>query len=156
MTHDPYKVLESLGIELPQPATPKGSYMPMVIQDTIAYLSGALPTQQNGELLAPGIVGTNVSLEEASSAARLCALNLIARLQADLGSLTRVHRWIKITGFVASAPNFTDQPQVINGASNFLVDVFGDLGKHARSAVGVAALPLGSSVEIEAIVEIAP
>ncbi len=156
MTYDPYKVLESLNIELPQPATPKGSYMPMVIHDAMAYLSGALPTDQNGELLAPGVVGINVSLEEAAAAARLCALNLMARLQADLGSLAKVRRWIKITGFVASAPSFTGQPQVINGASDFLVEVFGDLGKHARSAVGVAALPLGSSVEIEAIVEIWP
>ncbi len=156
MTNDPYEVLKSLDVELPQPAAPKGSYLPMLIHGNLAYLSGALPTDQTGTLLAPGIVGVDVSLEEAAAAAKLCAINLIARLHADLGSLTKIRRWIKITGFVASAPTFTSQPQVINGASDFLVEVFGDLGKHARSAVGVAALPLRSSVEIEAIVEIAP
>lgn len=154
MTNDPYRAIEELGLKLPTPTSPKGSYVPMRLQGNIAYLSGALPIDPEGALYAPGVVGNTVSESDAAKAAQLCALNLIARLHSDLGSLTKVKNWIKLTGFVASTATFTQQPLVINGASDFIVQVFGETGRHARSAVGVSSLPLGSSVEVEAIVEV--
>jgi enamine deaminase RidA (YjgF/YER057c/UK114 family) len=116
------------------------------------FVSGQLPFE-NGQLRHKGIVGAGVSVEDAQAAARLCALNLIAQVRTAVGDLDMVARVIKLGGFVASAPNFTDQSKVVNGASDRMVEVFGDLGRHARAAVGVAALPLGVSVEIDGVFE---
>lgn len=150
----PYERLSELGVLLPSAGAPQGSYLPFIEVDGLAYLSGALPFDEGGVLLHPGHVGGGVTVEDAAEAARVCAVNLIARLHVELGSLDRIERWVKITGFVASSPVFHAQPAVVNGASDFLVEVFGESGRHARSAVGVASLPLGSSVEIEAIVKV--
>lgn len=153
-TSDPYQRLELLGLTLPTPAAPKGSYSPLVECDKLLFLSGALPILDDGTLLSPGICGESIEVEAAARAAQLCALHLVSRLHEHLGSLVRVERIVKAVGFVASAPTFMAQPTVINGASDLFVEVFGDKGVHARSAVGVSALPLGSSVEVEAIVKI--
>lgn len=146
--------LNALGIELPQAAAPAANYVPAVQSGSMLYISGQIP-MINGDLRYVGKLGVEYSVAEGAECARLCALNIIAQAQAALGELDRVKRVVKLTGFVNSAPDFTDQPKVINGASDLMAEVFGDRGQHARSAVGVAALPLGVAVEIEAILEIA-
>lgn len=146
--------LNALGIELPQAAAPAANYLPAVQSGSMLYISGQIP-MINGDLRYVGKLGVEYSVAEGAECARLCALNIIAQAQAALGELDRVKRVVKLTGFVNSAPDFTDQPKVINGASDLMAEVFGDRGQHARSAVGVAALPLGVAVEIEAILEIA-
>lgn len=140
--------LDALGLKLPEPATPKFSYVPVVVHDGVAYVSGQLPWR-DGALVATGRVDDGVGMDVAREAARMCVLQALAVLQAALGDLDRVVRVLKVTGFVASAPDFVEQPQVIDAASQLLADVFGDSGRHARSAVGVAALPRGVPVEIE-------
>jgi enamine deaminase RidA (YjgF/YER057c/UK114 family) len=145
--------LKELGIVLPKAAAPAANYVPFVRTGNLVFVSGQLPFE-NGELKHKGIVGSNVSVEDAVKAARLCALNLIAQLHAAVGDLDRVARVVKLTGFVASTPTFTEQPRVVNGASDLMVEVFGDLGKHARAAVGVAALPLGVAVEVDGMFEV--
>jgi enamine deaminase RidA (YjgF/YER057c/UK114 family) len=145
--------LKELGIALPKAAAPAANYVPFVVTGNLVFVSGQLPFE-NGELKHKGIVGADVSVEDAVKAARLCALNLIAQVQAAVGDLDMVARVIKLGGFVASAPTFTEQPKVVNGASDLMVEVFGDLGKHARAAVGVAALPLGVAVEVDGVFEI--
>lgn len=155
MTDEISKRLETLGITLPVAAAPAANYVPYVISGNTLYLSGQLP-MEGGKVAVTGIVGKDVALEDAKRAAELCAINILAQASAALGGdLTRVKRLIKISGFVASAQDFTSQHLVINGASDLLVNVLGEAGKHARAAVGMACLPLNASVEIDAILEIA-
>lgn len=149
--------LAELGIELPEVAAPVASYVPAVVQGNLVYTSGQLPFVA-GALPATGKVGDGHGLVPAADAqdfARTAALNALAAVQSVIGSLDRVTQIVKVTGFVASAPEFTGQPGVINGASTVLGEIFGDLGVHARSAVGVAVLPLDSPVEVEIIVAFA-
>ncbi|MEO3434415.1 RidA family protein [Inquilinus sp. CAU 1745] len=146
--------LKELGVTLPQAAAPAANYVPAVRSGAMLYISGQLP-MANGEIKVKGKLGGGVSLEDGAEAARLCALNIVAQAKAALdGDLDRVVRVVKLVGFVNSAPDFTDQPKVVNGASNMMADIFGDKGKHARSAVGVGALPFDVSVEVEAILEV--
>jgi len=145
--------LAALGITIPVPAAPVASYIPFVRTGQLLFISGQI-CFEGSKVAVAGKLGGGVSLEDGQRAARICAINLIAQMQAALGDLDRVAKIVKLTGFVASAPSFTDQPKVINGCSDLLVEVFGEAGKHARSAVGVAALPLDAAVEVEAIVEI--
>ena len=145
--------LEAMGIRLPVAAAPAANYVPYVISGNLLYLSGQLP-MEDGKIAVTGLVGGDVDLAAAQRAAELCAINILAQAKAALGDLGRVARVIKLNGFVASAPGFTEQHLVINGASNLIANVLGDAGKHARAAVGMAALPLNAAVEIDAILEI--
>ncbi len=146
--------LKSLGIDLPQAAAPAANYVPWVISGNQVFVSGQLPMEA-GKIAVAGRLGDNVSLEDGQRAARLCAINILAQAEAALGDLDRVTRIVRLGGFVASADRFTDQPKVVNGASDLMVEVFGDAGRHARAAVGVNTLPLGVAVEIDAIIEFA-
>lgn len=149
----PEENLKALGIELPVVPKPLGSYLPFIRTGNLIYISGMLPLKE-GKLLSAGRVGESVALEEAVLAARTAAINGIAVLKTAVGSLEQVRRCVKISGFVASAQDFTDQPKVINGASDLLLEVFGEMGRHARAAVGVHILPMNSPVEIEFIFEV--
>ena len=144
--------LEELGITLPQAAAPVAAYVPVVIAGNLAHVSGQLPFV-NGELVK-GRLGESVPLEDGIAAARACGLMILAQLKAALGSLDRVEQVIKLGAFVNSTGEFVDQPRIANGASELMAVVFGDAGKHARSAVGVPVLPLGAAVEVDAIVAI--
>lgn len=146
--------LAELKIELPKAAAPVANYVPVVVTGNHAYLSGQV-TVWNGEFKFVGQLGKDLQIEDGQKAARLCGLNIIAQLQAALGDLDRVRRCVKLNVFVNSTPTFTDQPKVANGASDLMAEVFGEIGKHARSAVGVAQLPLGVAVEVDAVFEIA-
>ena len=146
--------LSELGLALPTLAKPAGAYVPAAITGNLVYTAGQLPWV-DGKLPLTGKVGAEVSADEAHELTRHCVLNALAAVEQAIGSLDRVTRIVKVVGFVSSTPDFTGQPGVINGASEFLVDLFGDRGIHARSAVGVAALPLDAPVEIEVIVEFA-
>jgi enamine deaminase RidA (YjgF/YER057c/UK114 family) len=146
--------LAELGLTLPQPAAPVASYVPVVIAGGLAHVSGQV-SFVDGQLLK-GRLGEDVSLEDGVRAAQGCGLMILAQLKAALGSFARVEQVVKLGGFVNSAAGFTDQPKVVNGASDLMVAAFGDAGKHARSAVGVPALPLGVAVEIDAIVAVRP
>jgi enamine deaminase RidA (YjgF/YER057c/UK114 family) len=145
--------LAELGIELPKPAAPVASYVPVVVAGGLAHVSGQLPFIDGG--LVTGRLGEDVDLDLGARAARACGLMILAQLDAALGSLDRVARVVKLGAFVNAAPGFTDQPKVANGASDLMVEVFGDAGRHARSAVGVPVLPLGAAVEVDAIVAVA-
>eukprot|EP01041_Mallomonas_annulata_P004694 gene4694-9306_t len=145
--------LAELGLKLPTPGVPKGNFVMIVKTGKLAYLSGHLPQPYNGDLVV-GKVGQNITPEEANVAAKYVGLNLIATLKHNLGDLDRVKRIVKLVGFVNCVDTFTQQPAVVNGCSDLMVEVFGEKGRHARSAVGTNALPLGVPVEIEAIVEI--
>ena len=144
--------LRELGVVLPEVVAPLASYVPAVQTGNLVYTSGQLP-MQGGKLVGTGKVGADVTPEEGSAMARICALNALAAVHALVG-VDAVTRVVKVVGFVASAPGFTGQPGVVNGASELLAEVFGDAGAHARSAVGVAELPLGAPVEVEMIVEV--
>ncbi|MGN6087841.1 MAG: RidA family protein [Actinomycetales bacterium] len=146
--------LAALGLELPPVATPVAAYVPAVRQGNLVHTSGQLP-MVSGSLAATGKVGAGVSPEEAKGHARTCALNALAAAASVAGGLDAIARVVKVVGFVASAPDFTGQPQVVNGASELLGEVFGEAGQHARSAVGVAVLPLDAPVEVEIVVEVA-
>ncbi|MBN8952147.1 MULTISPECIES: RidA family protein [unclassified Rhizobium] len=147
--------LKELGIVLPQAAAPAANYVPYVISGNLLYLSGQLP-MENGKIAVTGHLGKNVDVAGGQRAAELCAINILAQAKAALGGdLGRIKRLIKLNGFVASTPDFVEQHLVINGASNLLANVLGEAGKHARAAVGMAALPLNAAVEIDAILEIA-
>ena len=146
--------LADLGISLPTATAPVANYVPYVISGNLVHISGQI-TMENGELKFVGKLGADYDVETGQQAARLCALNLVAQLKAAIGDLDKVTRVVKLNAFVNSAPDFTDQPKVVNGASDTMVEIFGDVGKHARSAVGVAALPLGVAVEIDGIFEVA-
>ena len=151
----PSERLAALGLTLPPVAAPQAAYVPAVRAGDYVYVSGQLPIV-DGKLQAVGKVGDVVSAEEAALLARLCALNgLAAAASVVAGGLDAITRIVKVTGFVASVPSFTGQPVVINGASEFLIEVFGEAGRHARSAVGLAVLPLDSPVEVELIAEVA-
>ena len=149
----PTERLAALGITLPPVTAPVAAYVPAVRTGAYVYVSGQLPVA-DGELPATGKVGDAVSAPDAAVMARTCALNALAAAAETAGGLDAIRRIIKVVGFVASAPGFNGQPQVINGASELLIEVFGEAGRHARSAVGVAELPLDAPVEVELIAEI--
>jgi enamine deaminase RidA (YjgF/YER057c/UK114 family) len=146
--------LKELGIVIPEVATPVASYVPAQVTGNLLYTAGQLPFF-DGALLATGKVGGEVTATEAIDLARACTLNALAAAQSVLGSLDRVKQIVKVNGFVASTPDFIGQPTVLNGASELLGEIFGDVGKHARAAVGVAVLPLDAPVEVELIIEFA-
>ena len=150
----PSERLASLGLALPPVPTPAAAYVPAVRTGRYVYTAGQLPFV-DGKLPATGKVGDTVSAEEAAALARLCALNGLAAAASASGGLDAIRRIVKVTGFVASMPSFTGQPVVVNGASELLIEVFGEAGRHARSAVGMAVLPLDTPVEVELIVEVA-
>ena len=147
--------LDKLGVELPEVAKPAGVYVPAVRSGDYVYTSGQLPFV-NGELKVTGKLGGGVSIEDGYEAAKLAAVNGLAAVKSVIGDLDEVEQIVKVTGFVNSAADFADHPKVINGASEFLGEVFGVRGEHARSAVGVAALPMDTPVEVEMIVKVRP
>lgn len=149
----PEEKLAALGLSLPPVAAPLAAYVPAVRAGSLVYTAGQLPVV-DGKLLSTGKVGAEVGAAEAAALARTCALNALAAAASAAGGLSAIRRIIKLTGFVASAPDFTGQPQVVNGASELLLEVFGEAGRHARSAVGTAVLPLDAPVEVELIVEV--
>jgi enamine deaminase RidA (YjgF/YER057c/UK114 family) len=144
--------LAALGLSLPPVTAPLAAYVPAVRSGNMVYTSGQLPVV-DGQLVSAGKVGAEVGAAEAAALARTCALNALAAAASAAGGLAAIERIVKVTGFVASAPDFTGQPQVVNGASELLLEIFGDAGRHARSAVGTAVLPLNAPVEIELIVQ---
>jgi enamine deaminase RidA (YjgF/YER057c/UK114 family) len=146
--------LSELGLTVPEVVPPVAAYVPVVRDGDLVFTSGQLP-MADGSLAATGKVGAEVGPEKAKSLAELCALNAIAAIKSEVGDLDTVTRVVKVVGFVASDPSFTGQPGVVNGASELLVKAFGDKGIHARSAVGVSALPLDAPVEVEVIVSVA-
>ena len=148
------KRLAELGIALAPAPAAVANYVPFVRSGNLVFVSGQLPLK-DGKLAFAGKLGAELGVEEGAAAARLCAINIIAQAKAACdGDLDRLRRVVKITGFVASTPDFINQPKVINGASDLLVEVFGDVGRHARAAVGAPSLPLDAAVEIEAVLEI--
>ena len=147
--------LEELGIELPEPAVPVANYVAYVVTGNLIFVSGQVPVV-GGEFKYQGKVGQDLGVEDGQAAARLCALNIIAQVKAACGGdLDRVVRIVRLGGFVNSTPDFTGQPQVINGVSDLIGEVFGDKGKHARAAVSAGSLPVGVAVEVDAVVEFA-
>jgi enamine deaminase RidA (YjgF/YER057c/UK114 family) len=155
MATNPETRLDELGIELPEAPAPAGAYIPATRAGNLVFTAGQLPFEA-GELNLRGKVGDAIGVDEAREAARLCAINALAAAATQTGGLTGISRIVKVTGFVASAPGFNGQPEVINGASEFFDEVFGDAGLHARSAIGVAELPMDAPVEVELVVETAP
>lgn len=149
----PSSRLREAGYELPEVPTPAGTYVPAVRSGSLVFTAGQLPFV-GGDLSHTGKVGDAVNVEEAKECARTCALNALAAASGEAGALDNIGRIVKVTGFVSSASGFNRQPEVVNGASNFLGEVFGDAGRHARSAVGVSELPLDAPVEVEIIVEL--
>ncbi|MBI4459907.1 MAG: RidA family protein [Acidobacteria bacterium] len=145
--------LREMGLELPSPPAPVAAYLPCVRAGNLLFISGQIP-KEKGELKYRGHAGSELSVQEAVQAARLCALNALSVLQQEVGDFARVKRIVKLTGFVGSAAGFHEQPKVVDGASQLLVDLFGEKGRHARATVGVNELPLGAAVEIEMIVEV--
>lgn len=145
--------LAALGLTLPEVAAPVAAYVPAVRTGDFVFTAGQLPVV-DGRLVATGKVGADVGTAEATTLARTCALNALAAAASAVGGLSAIRRIVKVTGFVASAPDFTGQPQVVNGASELLLEVFGEAGRHARSAVGTAVLPLDAPVEVELIAEV--
>ncbi len=148
------KTLAELGIDLPTPTAPVANYVPYVIVGNLVFVSGQVSIGPEG--LIKGRLGDDLSLDEGVHAARACAINLLAQLKTACGGdLDRVRRVVKLTGFVSSAPDFTDQPKVVNGASDLMVAAFGEAGRHARAAVGAPSLPMGAAVEVDGVFEIA-
>jgi enamine deaminase RidA (YjgF/YER057c/UK114 family) len=152
-TGTPEERLAELGLAVPEVAKPVAAYVPAVRSGNHVFTSGQLP-MRDGTLMTTGKVGGEVTAEEAYECARQCALNALAAIRAEIGELSRIKRIVKVVAFVASTPDFTGQPGVANGASELFGDVFGDAGRHARSAVGVPVLPLDSPVEVELLVEV--
>lgn len=147
--------LKELGIVLPQPVPPAANYAPWTRSGNLLFIAGQLPLQ-DGKDLHSGKLGGGVTIEQGRHAAKLCAINILAQVRAALnGDLDRVVRCLRLTGFVNAVPEFADHPQVVNGASDFMVEVFGDAGRHARAAVGAASLPRSVCVEVDAIFEVA-
>ena len=145
------KRLAKIGVSLPPPGAPGGNYVPFVVVGELAFMAGQV-AREAGKMKYTGKVGRDLSVEKGAAAARLCAVNLLAQLKAACGGdLDRVDRCVRLGGFVNSPPDFLEHPKVINGASDLMVEVFGDRGQHARTAVGVAALPMDSAVEVEAV-----
>jgi enamine deaminase RidA (YjgF/YER057c/UK114 family) len=149
------KKLEALGITLPTPASPIANYVAFVRSGNTVVVSGQLCFGADGKLAAKGQLGGGVSIEEGQKAARACAINLLAQLKTAVGDLDKVTRVVRLGGFINSAAGFADGPKVMNGASDLMVEVFGDKGRHARSTVGVSALPLEAAVEVEGLFEVA-
>lgn len=149
------KKLSSLGITLPTPANPIANYVPFVRSGNVMVVSGQLCFGADGKLVAIGQLGSGISIEAGQKAARTCAINLLAQLNAALGDLDKVIRVMRLGGFINSAPGFTDGPKVMNGASDLMVEVFGEKGRHARTTVGVSALPANAAVEVEGLFEVA-
>lgn len=145
--------LSAMGLKLPEAPKPVASYVPFIISGNQLFISGQISTDDAGRVLT-GVLGAGMSIEEGQAAARHAALNILAQAKTALGSLERIAQVLRLTGYVASSAGFTDQPKVINGASDLLVAVLADAGRHTRSAVGVASLPLGACVEIDAILKI--
>jgi len=146
--------IAELGFELPLPPIPAGSYVPVVIDGDLLYVSGQIPLQSGSvHEIFKGKVASVVKIEIAQNAARICTLNALSHIRAALGNLDRVRKFIRLSGYVNSDPTFTDQPKVINAASDMLADIFGHAGEHSRLAIGVSSLPLGSAVEIEFLVK---
>jgi len=145
--------LRTLGITLPSPPKPAGSYIPVVKTGNLVFVSGQIPIS-DGKVLYSGKVTKDLSIEEAQKAARLCIINALAQLKSEFGNLDKISKIVRISGFVNSPPEFTEQPKVINGASDLLFEIFEKKGQHARIAVGVSSLPLNSAVEIDLIVEL--
>jgi enamine deaminase RidA (YjgF/YER057c/UK114 family) len=146
--------LAELGITLPTPAAPAANYVPFVRSGDLVFVSGQIPVGPDG-IRFVGKLGADADLDAGRAAARLCAINLIAQVKAAIGDLDKLVRVVKLTGFVNSTLDFTDHPKVVNGASDLMVEVFGDRGRHSRSAMGVAGLPFGVAVEVEGIFEVA-
>lgn len=144
-----------LALELPPASQALASYVPVVVTGNLAFVAGQVPLSE-GALIWSGKLGAELDVAAGAEAARRCALQILSALRAELGSLDRIRRVVKVTVWVASAPGFTDQPKVANGASDLFVEVFGDAGRHARAAVGAPELPLGAPVEVELIAEIEP
>jgi enamine deaminase RidA (YjgF/YER057c/UK114 family) len=145
--------LNELGIVLPEAPKPVAAYIPAKRAGNLIFTAGQLP-MVNGELTSKGLLGHDVEIEEANKAARICAINALAAIKVIIGDLDKIQQIVRVVGYVASDPTFTQQPAVVNGASELLLEIFGDNGKHARSAVGMAVLPLNASVEIELTVEV--
>lgn len=145
--------LVALGITLPAAPAPVANYVPTVRTGSLLFVSGQISRTEDGRVLA-GKLGGGVDVEAGRAAARVCALNILAQARAALGSLDRIQRIVKLTGFVNAVPAFTDHPSVVNGCSDLLVEILGEKGRHTRSAVGVAGLPLDATVEVEAILEV--
>ncbi|MBB6309664.1 RidA family protein [Xanthobacter tagetidis] len=146
--------LASLGITLPTPTPPLANYVPVVRTGNLLFVSGQVSIDGAGTITT-GKLGGGLSIEAGQAAARLCAINILAQVKASVGDLEKVVRVVKLVAFVNSVPDFTDQPKVVNGCSDLLVEILGDKGRHARSAVGIAALPFNAAVEVEAVVEVA-
>ena len=146
-------IINELKLSLPDVPKPVASYIPAKQTGNLVFTAGQLP-MLNGELISKGLLGQDVEIEEANKAARICTLNALAAIKGVIGDLDRIKQIVRVVGYVASVPTFTQQPAVVNGASELLLEVFGENGKHARSAVGMAVLPLNASVEIELTVEI--
>src|SRR5947199_10553582 len=147
--------LAALGIALPTPAAPIANYVGFVRTGSLLVVSGQLCLGAGGTLVAKGKLGDNVTVEQGQAAARSCAINLIAQAKLALGDLDKMARVVRLGGFINSAPTFLDGPKVMNGASDLMVEVFGDKGRHARTTVGVASLPLDAAVEVEGLFEVA-
>lgn len=145
--------LTSLNISLPLAPKPAGSYVPVTITNNLAFVSGQIPIK-DGKVQFQGKVPSTISIDDAQKAAKLCIINVLAQLKAEIGTLDRVSRIVRVSGYVNSSDDFAEQPKIINAASDLLVEIFGDKGRHSRTAVGVACLPFNSSVEIDAIIEI--
>ncbi|MGI0081747.1 MAG: RidA family protein [Nitrosopumilaceae archaeon] len=145
--------LSALNIILPSPPKPAGSYIPVVITGKLAFVSGQIPIK-DGKVCYTGKVSKDLTIEEAQKAAKLCVINALAQLKAELGDLEKISRIVRVFGFVNSSPQFTEHPKIINAASNLLFEIFGQKGQHTRIAVGVSSLPLNSAVEIDLIAEI--
>lgn len=145
--------LKVLGITLPSPPKPAGSYVPVVITGNLVFVSGQIPVQ-DGKVAYTGKVSKDLSLEDAQKASKLCIINALAQLKSELGSLDKISKIVRVSGFVNSPPEFNEQPKIINAASDLLFEIFGPKGQHTRIAVGVSSLPLNSAVEIDLIAEI--
>ena len=146
--------LKKLGLSLPEPPAAAARYVPFVVSGNLVFIAGQLPLQ-GGKVSVMGKLGGGVSLDDGTHAARICAINLVAQLKSACGGdLDKVKRCVRLNGFVASAPEFTEQPRVMNGASDLMVEIFGEAGRHSRVAVGVSALPLDAAVEVDGIFEI--
>lgn len=154
MTYDPDKALAALGVALPEPAKPVASYVSCNIAAGLAFVSGQLPLV-DGKILHPGRVGDGVGLEQAREAARASAINILAQIRAAVdGDWNRVRHCVRLGGFIASPPDYVDHAKIMNGASDLIVEVLGERGRHARTTIGVSSLPLGAAVEVEALFEV--
>ena len=145
--------LAKIGLSVPDAPKPVAAYIPAKQTGNLVFTAGQLP-MVNGELISKGLLGQDVEIDEANKAARICTLNALAAIKGVIGDLDRIKQIVRVVGYVASVPTFTQQPAVVNGASELLLEIFGENGKHARSAVGMAVLPLNASVEIELTVEV--